>query len=91
MRILSKSITENLDSNLINIIWNFYDEGYQGVIKDDYQFFKIEQNSPTHSILKMWQEVPPSLKTLSIPHYSENEVWIIKEGNLETMLFPSDY
>lgn len=90
MRVLTSSIKKNLPNDLIVLIWKFYDEAYFGIQFDDFQFFKIE-NSEERTTIKMWQEEPPAIKTKSIPHFEDCEVWIINDGNVVTMLFPKDY
>lgn len=90
MRIITKNIQEKLPEDLIHLIWEFYDGSYQEIKLDDYQFIKIktQENKTT---MKMWQEEPQAMKTKSIPHYEDCEVWIINDGNVVTMLFPEDY
>lgn len=90
MRYLSKGIKRYLSSDYINILWSFYDEGYQNVPFDDYQFFKIENNEGL-TTLKMWQEVPQAIKIKSIPTHEECEIWIINDGNVETMMLSEEY
>ena len=85
-----KNIQKNLPNDLIRLIWRFYDQAYQEVEIDDYQFFKIENNG-NKTTMKMWQEEPKAMKIKSIPHYEDCEVWIINDGNVVTMLFPEDY
>lgn len=57
MRIVTKRIQQELPTEIIKIIWDFYDESYQGVDLDDYQFLQIK-NTNDKTILKMWQEEP---------------------------------
>lgn len=90
MRIVTKRIQQELPTEIIKIIWDFYDESYQGVVLDDYQFLQIK-NTNDKTILKMWQEEPSAMKIKSIPEFKECEVWIINDGNVLTMLFPEDY
>lgn len=90
MRILTKSISEKLSVELIEIIWDFYEEKHIGITMDDYQFFKISTDDES-TTLKMWQEIPEAVKVKKIPQFPDNEVWIIKDGEIETMLFPEDY
>lgn len=90
MRIVTKRIQQELPTEIIKIIWDFYDESYQGVDLDDYQFLQIK-NTNDKTILKMWQEEPSAMKIKSIPEFKECEVWIINDGNVLTMLFPEDY
>lgn len=90
MRIVTKKINTKLSYELKLLIWNFYDEGYQNIAMDDYQFFKIEQIEGKTK-LKMWQEEPRAIKVKTIPHFEECEVWIINDGNVVTMLFPEEY
>lgn len=90
MKVITKSIKKNLPNDLIQLIWDFYDESYQEIKFDDYQFFKIktQENKTT---MTMWQEEPQAMKIKSIPHYEDCEVWIINDGNVVTMMFPEDY
>lgn len=90
MRVVTKNIQKNLPNDLIQLIWRFYDQAYQGTEIDDYQFVKIENNG-SKTTMKMWQEEPEAMKIKSIPHYEDCEVWIINDGNVVTMLFPEDY
>lgn len=90
MRIITKAIREKLPSELIQTIWDFYDESYYKISKDEYQFFLIENKEKT-TTLKMWQEEPSAMKIKSIPKFKECEVWIINDGDVLTMLFPEDY
>lgn len=90
MRIVTKRIQQELPTEIIKIIWGFYDESYRGIDLDDYQFLQIK-NINDKTILKMWQEEPSAMKIKSIPKFKECEVWIINDGNVLTMLFPEDY
>lgn len=90
MKLITKSIQDNLPISLIQLLWACYDEGYRNIVLDDYQFFKIEQLEGKTK-LKMWQEKPQAIKMKSIPHFEECEVWIINDGNVVTMLFPKEY
>ena len=90
MKITTKSIQDNLPISLIRILWDWYDEGYQNIVSDDYQFFQITQVRDK-SKLKMWQEEPKAMKIKSIPHFEDCEIWIINDGNVVTMLFPDEY
>ena len=90
MKITTKSIQDNLPISLIRILWDWYDEGYQNIVSDDYQFFQITQDRDK-SKLKMWQEEPKAMKIKSIPHFEDCEIWIINDGNVVTMLFPDEY
>lgn len=90
MKVVTQNIQNNLPNDLIQLIWRFYDQAYQGTEIDDYQFVKIENNG-SKTTMKMWQEEPEAMKIKSIPHYEDCEVWIINDGNVVTMLFPEDY
>lgn len=90
MRVITKNIQKKLPHDLIQLIWEFYDQAYQEIEIDDYQFFKIETVGDK-TTLKMWEEEPPAMKIKSIPHYEDCEVWIINDGNVVTMLLPEEY
>ena len=90
MRIITKNIKKRLPIDLIQLIWNFYDEGYQGVEMDEYQFLKIDTQD-NNATSMMWQEEPQAMKRQSIPDYPSCEIWIINDGDVVTMLFPEDY
>lgn len=90
MKVVTKKIQKKLPNDLISLMWDFYDEGYQGMRLDDYQFLKIKPGKQGTTI-KMWQEEPQAMKIKSIPHYEDCEVWIVNDGNVVTMLFPEDY
>lgn len=90
MRVITKNIKNNLPIHLIRLIWDFYDESYDSIERDDYQFFQIE-SIDNHTLLKMWQEEPPAKKIKVVPRFDDIEVWIIDDGNVTTMLFPEDY
>ncbi|MDT2835075.1 DUF960 family protein [Vagococcus carniphilus] len=67
MRITTKAIQKKLSLELIQLLWNWYDEGYQNIKSDDYQFFQVNQIE-RRTKLKMWQEDPQAMKIKSIPH-----------------------
>lgn len=90
MKIITKKIQEKLSNDLIHLIWEWYEESYQEIEIDDFQFFKVTNNGEK-TMLKMWQEEPQAMKIKSIPHYEDCEVWIINDGNVVTMMFPEDY
>lgn len=90
MRVITSAIKQELPLSLIKTIWTFYDEGYNEAELDDYQFFTIQTND-NKTTLKMWQEIPPVFKMMLIPSCKNMEIWIIRDGKTETMLFPSDY
>lgn len=90
MKVVTKNIKNKLSNDLIQLIWTFYDEGYQGRELDDYQFFKIG-NDGDKTTIRMWQEEPQAMKIKSIQYYEDCEVWIIDDGNVVTMLFPEEY
>lgn len=90
MRVLSKKVSENLLPELIKIIWDFYDESYINVIMDEYQFFTIKTHNEITTLV-MRQEVPEAIKVKKISRFPDAEIWIIKDGEIETMLFPEDY
>lgn len=87
---ITKSVRNSLDSELIKLIWDNYDEGYINVKSDGYQYFKIYDEAGSTK-LKMWQEFPDVMKIKPIPHAKPCEVWIINDGHVETMLLPEEY
>lgn len=90
MRVLSKKVSENLLPELIEIIWDFYDDSYINVIMDEYQFFTIKTYNEITTLV-MRQEIPEAIKVKKISRFPDTEIWIIKDGEIETMLFPEDY
>lgn len=90
MRVITRSVKEKLPEKLVNIIWDFHEQAYYGIEKDEYQFAKVATSEGT-TTLRMWQEVPPSIKMKIIPYFDAVEVWIIKDDDVETMLLSDDY
>lgn len=91
MKLVTKAVQKEVPADLINIIWEFYDEGYLGnLVLDDYQFVTLTANESS-SMMKIWQKVPPAMKTKTIPRYKNYEIWIIDHVDGVTMLFPREY
>lgn len=42
MKVVTKNIKKKLSSDLIELIWVFYNQAYQEIKTDDYQFFKLK-------------------------------------------------
>lgn len=61
MRVITKSVRNSVDSELIKLIWDNYDEDYINVKSDDYQYFTIYDEAGSAK-LKMWQEFPDVMK-----------------------------
>ncbi|EMF0260462.1 hypothetical protein V1268_000722 [Enterococcus hirae] len=89
MYLISKQIKTKLSMELIDTLWQFYQEGYPDCKeKDAYQLFMIQRSN-----IIMWQEVSESKKIVRCDSMTENdmEVWIIFDDKNYTMMFPENY
>lgn len=91
MRFITKGIDKELPKDLIYEMWNMYDDGYERTPKDTMQVFETYK-LPTGLIgIKMSQEEPRACIAKSSVATKFVKVWIIDDGENETMLFPEEY